>query len=831
MQSQTITHIQKRNGQMVHFDDNKITTAVAKAFIGTDAYATRSEAFTEAKRLTPIAIDIFTQSIGGDIPTVEFMQDVVEKVLMAAGHYETAKHYILYRAANQKARDAKTIIGVEDDLNLSVNQLKVMESRYLRHNEDGDCLETPSEMFTRVAKSVAANEEKDQIKWQQKFTQIMTNFEFMPAGCYLRGAGTRRQMLANCFVLPVEDSMEGIFDSVKYMAMIHQKGGGTGFNFSNLRPKGDYVVSSGGFSSGPISFMKVFDAATRQVMQGGFRRGANMGILNIEHPDILDFITSKTEDHEINNFNISVGMSDEFMQAVDSNNTFDLVNPRNGDVVQTVNARNLFNQIVTLAWRTGDPGMIFLDTINQNNPLINTLGPMIATNPCGEQPLHPFDVCNLGSINLAKFVKIPAEEPTSDLATALRNINWQRLEEVTQLAVRFLDNGVDVSTYPIDKIQETAQANRRIGLGVMGFADMLIMLGAAYNSQTGCEIARKVMKFINNVAHFHSENLADEKGVFKNYHGSTYETKGIKQRNVAITTIAPTGTISMICEASSGIEPLFALSYTKNVVDDNGLKYVNPYFEKALQKAIPDENKRSKILEEVARKGSCQQIDEIPQHIRDIYVTAHDINWQGHIRMQAAFQEGTDNAVSKTINFPNSATISDVENAYLLAWKLGCKGVTIYRDGSKAMQVLKSHQSQEGEYDKAGNKTQTEPIIQSKIKVTTLQERIKKNHTANGLAAAKTNGQVKPASQETSHEHQVHQVYSHLFNQKDHKQHLHKHQDHHQGDHYLEKHRSEDQPSETHLNQTTPCPECSAPVGMVEGCMTCYSCGWSKCSL
>jgi ribonucleoside-diphosphate reductase alpha chain len=724
--SKMITTIQKRDGRNAAFDPNKVTQAMYRALMATHEVDGAKKSLAEAGRLTPIAIDLFARTVDGHPPHVETMQDVVEQVLMAAGHYKTAKAYILYRAQHKQARKVKEIIGVEDDLGLSLNQLKVMERRYLRHDEEGKVTESPRQLFERVARAIAANEKRERKSWEKQFLAMLTALEFVPGGAYLRSAGFERGMLANCFVLPVEDSMEGIFNAVKWMALVHQKGGGTGFNFSKLRPKGDYVTTSGGFSSGPISFMKVFDAATRQVMQGGFRKGANMGILNVNHPDIFNFISCKTEEHEVNNFNISVGASDIFMKAVDKNKEFDLVNQRTGEVVQTVSARALFDQIVTLAWRTGDPGMIYLDAINRTNPVIKTLGPMTATNPCGEQPLHPFDVCNLGSINLAKFVKKEARRENQESressqtlhSKAEKRIDWERLGEVTRLAVRFLDNGVDVSIYPIPQIANMAKANRRIGLGIMGWADMLYQLGIAYNSPLAYRLAQRVMQHINEAAHGESEKLAKEKGVFPNWKGSTYQKQGRKQRNVALTTIAPTGTISMVADCSSGIEPIFALSFVKNVVDEQGLIYVNPYFRQAVEQAVKDEAKRQEILDQVAKSGSCQNVSGIPKRVKEIFVTAHDMSWEDHVRMQAAFQKHTDNAVSKTINFPNSTTIDEVGQAYLLAWKLGCKGITIYRDGSKSIQILSSHEQEE---------TPAQPVIQSKVQIKPLRQRIREN--------------------------------------------------------------------------------------------------------
>lgn len=689
-----LTKIKKRNGQIVAFAEEKIIEAIR-------AVVNRKH---EPERLTKIVITILKKGVNGGIPTVEQVQDVVEQVLMAAGHYEEAKAYILYREKHKKTREVKEFLGVKDDVGLSTNQLKVLENRFLRHDESGKVIETPGQLFRRVARFISEQEGKNEkasvakamaAKWEEKFYEVIAKMEFVPAGCYFRGAGSKSGMLANCFVLPIEDNMEAIFDSVKYLALVQQAGGGTGFNFSKLRPKGDYVKSSGGFSTGPISFMKVFDAATGQVMQGGYRMGANMGILNIDHPDIMEFITCKTEEGEISNFNISVGMTDEFMQAVKKGKKFNLRNPRNGEMVHQIEARQLFNQIVTLAWKTGDPGMIFLDAINRKNPVLKTLGSLMATNPCGEQPLHPFDVCNLGSINLSKFIDN-------------NKIDYKRLETVVRIAVRFLDDGVSASRYPLPQIEAMAKANRRIGLGVMGWADMLYQLQIGYNTEAGVKLAEIVMKFITQTAVNESQRLAKEKGVFTNWKGSDYEKKGIKRRNLAVTTIAPTGTISMLADCSSGIEPVFALSFTKNVIDDDGISYVNPYFKQAVTE--------KSILQEVAKSGSCQQIEQLTDSIKKVFVTAYDISPQWHVKMQAAFQKHTENAVSKTINFPQTATISDVEKAYMMAWELGCKGITIYRSGSKTDQILV------GSTKSKTLNPKKKLIIQSKVRIAPLKK-------------------------------------------------------------------------------------------------------------
>ena len=701
-----INKILKRDGREVEFSRSKLAGAIWKA-----GQETREFDEKEAKRLAEITTALIEKSLKDkETITVEKVQDFVEQVLMAAGHYQTAKAYILYRAARSEERRVERIIGVKDDLNLTPNQLKVLRNRYLLKDEDGRVIETPSEMFRRVAKNLAivetANKRK---KIEDEFYEVMSRLEFLPAGRTLNNAGTPQSQLANCFVLPVEDSMEGIFDAVKWMAMVHQRGGGTGFNFSKLRPKGDVVTkSTGGFATGPVSFMKVFDIATRQVMQGGKKRGANMGILNVDHPDILDFISAKSERGEIENFNISVGVTDDFMKAVDQDLDWHLRNQRTGEVVQTIRAKTLMGQLVSMAWRTGDPGLIFLDPINRNNPLLAKYGRIDATNPCGEQPLHPFDACNLGSINLAKFV-------------VGKKVDYERLRHVVRTAVRMLDDVIDACRYPLPQITETVRANRRIGLGVMGWADMLYQLRTPYDSEEGIRLARKIAKFIQDESWQMSSELASEKGAFPRWKESSFAKQGKKVRNVAITTIAPTGSISMLSDASSGIEPVFALAYTKNVVEDNGLSYINKYFEAELATSLwadgdAEHKVRDRIVREVAEQGSVAHISGVPEEVKSVYRTAHDISPEWHVKMQAAWQKYTDNAVSKTINFPNSATIDDVEAAYMMAWKAGCKGITIYRDGSKDVQILSVGSEKKKE-------NQGSQIIQSKIKIESLKER------------------------------------------------------------------------------------------------------------
>ena len=561
---------------------------------------------------------------------------------------------------------------------LSENARKVLEKRYLKKDDDGRAIETPADMFERVAKNIAGADARygkspeSVRKTEKEFFDMMINLDFLPNSPTLMNAGRELQQLSACFVLSIDDSMESIFETIKDTALIHKSGGGTGFSFSRLRGKNMPVRSTGGISSGPVSFMKVFNAATQAVKQGGTRRGANMGILRVDHPDIMEFITCKQNDKEITNFNISVAVTEDFIAKAMKNEEYDLIDPRSRKAVGKLKAREVWDLIIKMAWQNGEPGIVFIDRINRDNPTPKA-GMIESTNPCGEQPLLPYESCNLGSINLARMVNAGS-------------IDWKKFGDTIEKSVHFLDNVIDMNAYPLKRIDETTKSNRKIGLGVMGFADMLLMLGVKYNSEDAIKLAEKVMKFVLDESVAASQKMAAERGAFPNFKGSIYDKPGAKPlRNATLTTIAPTGTLSIIANCSSGIEPIFAISYIRNIMDNVKMVEVHPYFgEIATRRGFYSDE----LMKTIAEKGSIHGLPRIPEDVQNLFVTAHDIEPVWHVRMQSAFQKYTNNAVSKTVNLPQEATVEDVRTIYMLAYESGCKGVTIYRDNSRAEQVL-----------------------------------------------------------------------------------------------------------------------------------------------
>ena len=675
------SQIRKRDGRIVDFNQDKITEAIFKALS-----AKGKEDGKIAQNISDRVVAILDKNFKNKIPTVEQIQDAVVESLSEGRYKDIAEAYTLYRLKRKEIRDAKWWLLSQDiKTKLTPNALKVLESRYLRKDEQGKIIETPQQLFQRVAANIASAErffnpsisDDDLFDIGKGFYQIMASLEFLPNSPTLMNAGAILQQLSACFVLPVGDSMEEIFEAVKNTALIHQTGGGTGFSFSRLRPKGDIVKSTQGQASGPLSFMTVFNSATEVIKQGGKRRGANMGILRVDHPDIIEFITAKIEEGTLNNFNISVAITDEFMEAVRKKREYALVNPRDGRIVKKIDANEIFNLIVDYAWENGEPGVIFIDRINQYNPTPK-LGEIEATNPCGEQPLLGFESCNLGSINLSKMIEKKKKKWAVD---------WAKLKKTVQTAVHFLDNVIEVNLYPLEKIKDLTKANRKIGLGVMGWADMLLRLNIPYNSARAINLAEKIMAFIQQESKDASAKLAEERDVFPNFKDSIYNQKGkLRLRNATTTTIAPTGTISIIVGCSSSIEPLFAVSFIRrHVLDGKEMVEVNPIFEEvAKEKGFWSK----KLVEDISVKGGVQEVKEVPADFRRVFVTALDISSEYHIKMQAAFQKYVDNAVSKTINFPFSASKEDVKKAYLMAYKLGCKGVTLYRNDSRKQQVL-----------------------------------------------------------------------------------------------------------------------------------------------
>ena len=659
--------IKKRDGRIADFDPARIKNAVHKAFLAVELGNGE-----KAESITSEVVKRLDAKFKEETPSVEDVQDLVVEVLEEKGYEKVAQEYQDYRNKKEELRALREKLGITPKL--TVNALEVLKTRYLLRDEKENIIETPTLLFKRVAKAIAKVDktfgEKPE-KSQKTFYDMMAKLEFLPNTPTLFNAGTDMGQLSACFVLPVHDSLDGVFTTVKNMALIEQTGGGVGFNFSRLRPKGDLVRSTKGVASGPVSFMRVFDAATEVIKAGGKRRGAMMGILRMDHPDILEFIVAKQNPTLLSNFNVSAAVTDEFMQAVASDESYWLVNPRNSERVKQLKAREVWNLMARSAWASGDPGVVFIDEINRHNPTPE-VGRIESTNPCGEQPLLPYESCNLGSINLSRMVEDG-------------KVQWDKLRETVRNAVHFLDNVVDANVYPLEKTAEITRANRKIGLGVMGFADMLIMLGVPYDSEEALTLAEQVMRFIEEEAHKKSMEIAEARGSFPNFERSIWKGKYSAFRNATVTTVAPTGTISIIAGCSSGIEPLFAVSFMRNVLGGARLFETNALFEET---AKSRGFYSAKLLEEVAKTGSVQKIDGVPDDVKRLFVTALDIDSAWHVKMQAAFQKSTDNAVSKTVNLPFEAKVEDVREIYDLAWRLKCKGVTVFRYGSKPEQVL-----------------------------------------------------------------------------------------------------------------------------------------------
>ncbi|MBO5385374.1 vitamin B12-dependent ribonucleotide reductase [bacterium] len=664
---------------------------------------------------------------------------------------------------------------VEEKLNLSENAIKVLERRYLKRDKDGNCTEKPSDMFRRVARAIAEGDLKfgatsaDVEKLTDRFYEFITSGCFMPNSPTLMNAGRELGQLAACFVLPVEDSLEGIFETVKNTALIHKSGGGTGFSFSNLRPKNSVVRSTMGVSSGPVSFMEVFNAATEAVKQGGTRRGANMGILRVDHPDILDFINCKSDNNKLNNFNISVAITDKFMEALKAGTDYDLVNPQNKQVVARMSAKKVFDLIVDGAWRNGEPGIVFIDKMNYDNPTPH-VGAIESTNPCGEVPLLSYEACNLGSINLGRMI---------DETSSGNVINWERLAKTTRTAIRFLDNVIAVNNYPLPQISEMVQNNRKIGLGVMGWADMLMKMGLSYNSEEGTTLASQVMEFIDYESKCESIELSKERGKFNNFKGSIYDGKNFLYnkykgksagkvsdaqwaeldaqiekygiRNATTTCIAPTGTISMIASASGGVEPLFGLVFSRLIMDGTEMLEVNPIFK---EYAVKHGFYSEELMKEIAKTGSVAHVAGVSEKVKHIFATAHDVSPYWHVKMQAAFQLHTDNAVSKTVNFEEHATREDIEEAYILAYENNLKGITVYRNNSRQFQPMNLD----------SKKSEAQVEAEKSMKTVDVVEEVEEEYNPTGKI------------------------------------------------------------------KTVKCPECGNEIQMAEGCFICLKCGYSGCS-
>lgn len=804
--------IRKRDGSVVSFSSDKITRALARAFIETgegDMDTARALTAMVEERLTTIEKEAKKY-----VPNVEEIQDFVELALIEKGLAKTTRAYILYREEHRRRREAQREIlhGKVTKLPFSLNALRVVAKRYLQQDAEGRPTETPEEMFRRVADSLAAIErdygkqDASVQEWSDKFYDVLSRFEFTPAGRTITNAGAQTPVVANCIVLHFEDSMNGIFQTLKEATLLQQQGSGLGFAFHLIRPAGLRASRTQGRASGPVSFLHVYNMAFGIIQQQN-RHGANMAVMRVDHPDILDFLHCKEQEGAIVNFNISVGLTDTFMQAVEDNSSEPWMCDWKGTpmyprrikrnsrgiveeiIEEKMTARQLFDEIVAAAWNNGEPGAVFLDEVNRTNP-VPALGRIETCNPCGEQFLHDGDVCNLGSINLAQFVK-------------RGQLDEVRLREVTAIATRMLDNVIDRYGFAVDRVQKTATGNRRLGLGVMGFADLLYQLRIGYNTEAGLAMAEKVMGIIQAESHRTSQVLADEKGVFANYEKSVYPEQGIKMRNAALTTVAPTGTIAMMLDASGGVEPFFALAYHyKGILGGTvSLHYVNKYLEKELkERGLYTQE----LIERIIEAGSLQAIDAIPADMKQVYVTAMDIGAADHIRMQAAFQKHVDNSISKTCNFPYDATQDDVRAGYLLGWRLGCKGMTVYRDGSREVQVLNLNKNKDTTEAIAAPALPQKPVVNvstASIRPTPVSAPVH-IHTSHGHAATGA-AQLAPVRERVV-------VADRLRDIAD---------------------EAQVTLSAKEKIEAGICPECTSQLQPSEGCTSCPGCGWALCTL
>lgn len=795
-----LTEIRKREGNVVAFSSPKITRALIKAMEVTgEGNPPLAQKLTER---VVSRLEALKKDHPSFIPEVEQVQDLVEVALIEEGLAKTAKAYILYREEHRQQREVQKQIlnGRTTKLPFALNALRVVAKRYLRRDEQDQPIETPEEMYQRVAATLAVVERnygksgEEVQEWQEKFYEVLARFEFTPAGRTLANAGSDTPIVANCIVLHFEDDMTGIFETLKEAALLQQQGSGLGFAFHLLRPAGLLAKRTQGRSSGPVSFLQVYNQAFGIIQQQN-RHGANMAVMRVDHPDILDFIHCKEKEGSIVNFNISVGLTDAFMQAVE----------RGGDepwmcewkgvkmyprrlkrnirgiveevIEEKMTAREMFDEIISGAWNNGEPGVVFLDEVNRTNP-VPALGRIETCNPCGEQFLHDGDVCNLGSINLAQFARGG-------------QLDENRLREVTRVATRMLDNVIDSYGFAVDRVQRTAIGNRRLGLGIMGFADLLYQLKIGYNTPEGFAMAERVMAIIQEESHRQSEVLGQEKGVFSNWNLSIYAPQGKKMRNAALTTVAPTGTIAMMFDASGGVEPFFALAYHKsNILGGRmSLQYVNKYLEADLKaRGLYSDS----LIEKIIEQGTLQDLPEVPDDVKRIYVTAMDIKAEDHIRMQAAFQKHVDNSITKTCNFPNSATHEDIRQAYMLGWKLRCKGLTVYRDGSREIQILNLNKKKKEKTDTEKEKTpvekMAEPVVAYQPTPIVSGTTSSVSFEVQGVQpmAAPTREVVREAVAAATVQEKI---------------------------------------------KANICPECDDSLQQAEGCMSCPSCGWALCTI